>query len=60
MGCRRKLKKERELVADINKTFQHFCQQRDCRDCPYRNCEDCKIEYIRDLLYREGDDEPTI
>lgn len=52
MGCRRKLKKERELVADIGKTFKNFCHQQDCRDCPYRHSEDCLIDYIKDLLQK--------
>ena len=47
---RRKTKTERELVADINDTFKKFCHKHECRDCPYRMCEDCKIEYIKDLI----------
>ena len=47
---RRKTKTERELVADINDTFRKFCHKQDCIDCPYRLCEDCKIEYIKDII----------
>lgn len=50
MTSRRKTKTERELVADIHKTFDNFCRQRECRDCPYAKCDDCKIEYLKDLL----------
>ena len=50
MTSRRKLKSERELVADINKTFRHFCKQRECWECPYRYSENCKKDYILDLL----------
>ena len=54
---RRKTKSERELVADINDVFRIFCHKQDCRDCPYRFCEDCKLEYVKDLLEKEYDEE---
>ena len=57
MGCRRKLKKERELVADINKVFRNFCDKMNCRDCPYINADDCKIEYIKELLKHAEEEE---
>jgi hypothetical protein len=57
MGCRRKLKKERELVADINKVFRNFCDKMNCRDCPYVNSDDCKVEYIKELLKRAEEEE---
>ena len=47
---RRKLKTERELVADINKTFSNYCKQRECFECPYRYSMHCKLDYIIDLL----------
>jgi hypothetical protein len=53
MGCRRKLKTERELVADINKTFSAFCKQRECSECPYRYSIHCKLDYITDLLFHD-------
>lgn len=50
-GCRRKLKKERELVADINKTFKNYCERQGaCTSCTYRYSVNCKIEYLKDLL----------
>lgn len=50
MVSRRKTKTERELVADIHKTFDKFCVKHECISCPYAKCEDCKIEYLKDLL----------
>ena len=48
--CRRKTKTERELVADIHKTFQVFCHKQECWDCPYAGKHDCVLEYVKDLL----------
>lgn len=53
MGCRRKTKTERELVADIHKTFNIFCYQRACRDCPYKDYDICELEWLRDLLDKD-------
>lgn len=50
MGCRRKTKTERELVADINKAFAKFCNRNSCVNCKYKNSDDCKLEYIKELL----------
>ena len=50
MTSRRKTKTERELIADINKTFMIYCDKQDCRVCPYRDSYDCRIEYLVDLL----------
>lgn len=50
---RRKLKTERELVADINKTFSNYCKQRECVECPYRYSMHCKLDYITDLLFHD-------
>lgn len=52
MPSRRKLKKERELVADIHKTFNNFCVKQKCNpiDCEYFYADDCEASYIIDLL----------
>ena len=57
MGCRRKTKTERELVADINKTFAKFCNRNQCGTCRFRNEDDCKLEYIKELLFIFDKDE---
>ena len=54
---RRKTKTERELVADICKTFSIFCKKRKCRDCPYNECDNCKLEYLKDLIEKEFEEE---
>lgn len=56
MGSRRKTKTERELVADINKTFLNFCIRQDCRTCKYNYTFECEIEYIKDLLKKNEED----
>ena len=54
MTCRRKTKSERELVADINKTFTKYCgSQSSCDTCKYQNYNECVIEYLKDLLKKE-------
>ena len=54
MTCRRKTKSERELVADINKTFTKYCEsQNSCDTCKYQNYNECVIEYLKDLLKKE-------
>ena len=54
MTCRRKTKSERELVADINKTFAKYCgSQNSCDTCKYQNYNECVIEYLKDLLKKE-------
>ena len=54
MTCRRKTKSERELVADINKTFTKYCgSQNSCNICKYQNYNECVIEYLKDLLKKE-------
>ena len=54
MTCRRKTKSERELVADINKTFTKYCgSQSSCNTCKYQNYNECVIEYLKDLLKKE-------
>ena len=51
MTCRRKTKSERELVADINKTFTKYCgSQNSCDTCKYQNYNECVIQYLKDLL----------
>ncbi len=49
---RRKLKKERELVADIRKAFRYYlCNRNECRECPLRDYNDeCIIGYVKMLL----------
>lgn len=55
MGCRRKTKSERELIADIKKTFERYCESvGECRNCMYYDklgctLEDCISLYILDL-----------
>ena len=43
MTCRRKTKKERELVADIHKLCNLYCSQHECYECKYGTYpnEDC-------------------
>ena len=53
MTCRRKTKSERELVADINKTFTKYCKsQKDCFDCKYNHSSSCVMDYLADLLIK--------
>ena len=56
MTCRRKTKTERELVADIHKAFEIFCNKHECMSCPYAKYDDCKMEYVKDLLSIEHED----
>ena len=57
MTCRRKTKSERELVADINKTFMKYCEsQNSCDTCKYQNYNECVIEYLKDLLKKEKEE----
>ena len=57
MACRRKAKSERELVADINKTFMKYCgSQNSCDTCKYQNYNECVIEYLKDLLKKEKEE----
>ena len=56
MTCRRKTKSERELVADINKTFTKYCGSQDsCDTCKYQNYNECVIAYLKDLLKSKGE-----
>ena len=54
MTSRRKTKTERELVADIRKTFEKYCNTvDDCKldNCPYNDpITDCMYLYIKDLV----------
>ena len=57
MTCRRKTKSERELVADINKTFTKYCgSQSSCDTCKYQDYNKCVIEYLKDLLKSKGEE----
>ena len=56
MTCRRKTKDERELVADIFKTFRKYCRSHNsCDTCKYQNYNECVIEYLKDLLKNKGE-----
>lgn len=54
---RRKTKTERELVADINKTYAVMCSKNACISCEYKNNEysDCRVAYIAALLNKKGE-----
>ena len=54
---RRKTKTERELVADIRKTFAKFCNKNSCVNCRYNYTDKCEIEYIKDLLELDDEEE---
>ena len=46
MTCRRKTKSERELVADITKTFTKYSNtQNGCFDCKYKHSSSCVRDY---------------
>lgn len=54
MTCRRKTKKERELVADLHKTFGIFCKKNNsCLNCKYIKSPNCFKSYVNDLLEKE-------
>lgn len=54
MTCRRKTKKERELVADIHKLFGTFCtQNRVCWECEFEHENNCIKAYVNKLLDKE-------
>ena len=55
MTCRRKTKTERELIADIRKTFEKFCNKNNCMECDYKHSGNCMIDYIVDLIEKEGE-----
>lgn len=55
MTCRRKTCNERALVADIRKTFTVFCQNNECLECKYSSSDNCIVDYIIDLLKKEGE-----
>ena len=53
MTCRRKTKKERELVADIRKTHDIYCGKYfDCHQCPLHDEDDCLLAWLKILLDR--------
>ena len=57
MSSRRKLKSDRELIADINKKAKSFCDMiyddrvRGCAQCPLKLYDeaDCRVAYIKYL-----------
>ena len=53
MTIRRKTKSERELVADIYKTFTVFCKANECNKCLYRYSDNCEIDYISELILKD-------
>ena len=72
MPCRRKLKSERELVADVNfqignifvadvnKAIRTYCQHHDCDSCQFYHKQDCRFEYLKylfDLCHFEDEEE---
>lgn len=58
MTCRRKTKKERELVADIHKLFGTFCtQSRVCWECEFKDEKNCLKAYVNDLLDKNEEEE---
>lgn len=60
MPCRRKLKSERELVADVNKAIRTYCQHHDCDSCQFYHKQDCRLEYLKylfDLCHFEDEEE---
>ena len=54
---RRMTKTERELVADIHKTFTKFCNKNACVNCRYNYADKCEIEYIKELLELDDEEE---
>ena len=59
MTCRRKLKGERELVADIRKRLRMYCQNQSCIDCKYNPMDvNCELAYVTDLLKKHPVQEP--
>lgn len=56
---RRKLKGERELVADINKRFKLFCEEHsDCDKCIFLEVKGgCEMAYLAMLLKKYADEE---
>ena len=59
MTCRRKLKGERELVADIRKRLRMFCNTQSCVNCKYNSMDvDCELAYVTDLLKKHPVQEP--
>ena len=53
MTIRRKTKSERELVADIHKTFTVFCKANECNKCVYRYSECCEVDYVAELILKD-------
>ena len=58
MTCRRKFKTERELVADIRKTFSRcVCNKNSCVNCKYKYSDNCEIDYVVDLLTKFNEED---
>ena len=56
MTCRRKTKTERELLANINKTFTIFCNANKCKECKYRFSECCELDWLIDLILKNKEE----
>lgn len=56
---RRKLKSERELVADIRKCFHNYCQQRECSDCEFDGIMNCAGAYVVSLLNKHYEEDES-
>ena len=54
MTCRRKTKSERELVADIHKTFTIFYKSKCCQKCKYKSSRDCRLDWVIRLLEKDN------
>lgn len=59
---RRKSKTDRELIADLTDSTQHFCNSvydektRGCKDCPLAQYEtsDCRLAYMQYILEKKN------
>ena len=54
MTCRRKTRNEKELLADIHKTFTIYCKKNDCISCKYKQSYNCELDYVVDLLEKDN------
>ena len=54
MNSRRKTKSERELIADIHKTFNIFCKSNCCQKCKYKSSSDCRLDWVIELLEKDN------
>ena len=61
MTCRRKTKKEREILSDISKATKNICEKYhdapDCNDCPLKEYAEiynwrCELAYVHYILIK--------